>query len=250
MVVSFLLIAAGYAILYMSGDVFKSVSGNDDASLQLRKAIRHLNRDLVASYYPEVLIEQVPGARGVVGDAVCMLSCSAGDDARGPVSLTESGAPFWQRNVLFYIALPQGDTCTGGPDADGYEDMCPHKVLIRKVIDSDPATLPLPDGNPTSDEEVLLTSLSLYLTRPTARLGTGAMLSEPGVTYAEVVAADLLTMRVEREPEPDAPTEILVTLRAFNELAGQKNTNIGSALLTNHPKTRTQLLSTFPRNDQ
>ena len=76
------------------------------------------------------------------------------------------------------------------------------------------------------------------------------MMAQPGMTDVEVIATNLLTMRVQKNPDPLYPNEILVTLRAFNEPASGKTTNIGSVPLSNHANTLTHVISVFPRNNQ
>ena len=249
MTVSSVLFLVGYLLLSLSSQSFVQISSQNDASLQTNRAMRHLQQDLIAAYYPEILVEQVPGPGGFQSDAICMLSPAADDNARGSVSLTESGTPFWQRNVIYYLISPQGDTCSPSADDEGYDDVCHHKVLVRKVIDSGPPTLPLPDGNATADKEQILSSLAPYLTQPGADFDTQAMLGEPGVTAAEVLAVDLLSMRIELSPVPAAPGEVLVHLQAFQEDAGRKLVDLGTSHLRDHPKTVNQILSIFPRNN-
>lgn len=174
-----------------------------------------------------------------------MLSSASGDAATGPVCTTDGGEPFWQRNVLYYTVRPSNDTCPGGTDGYGYEDMCPHKVLIRKVIDTNPATSPT--GNPNDVKEVALGSMTAYLTRPN-ETDVSAILGEPQVTAVEVVAVNLLTMRVGLAPDANAPGEVLVTYKAFNEPSSRQTTQVGSVALGEHPNTLTYVLSAFPRN--
>lgn len=244
-----ILLLAGYYLMDLASTVYHRISGHEDGALQLKKASRQIQKDLLASYAGDLKVETVPGPGGFGGDAMSMLSSSTGDDAKGPVCNTESGAPFWQRNVIYYTTRPLGDPCTGGPDADGYEDMCPHKALLRKAVDSELVSRPLPLGNSASDKEKILASLTPYLTRPT-NLSTASMLSEPNLTFAEMIGVGLLTMRVELAPEPNAPGEVKVTLKAFNEPSSRRTTAIGSTLLGDHEKTLTHVISVFPRNNQ
>ncbi len=249
-VVASLLLTFGYALLHMSGTVYKQVSGHDDGALQMKKASRHLHRDLVSSHAGSVRVTPVAGPGGLAGDAVSALTAHEGDDGRGTVCTTTGGNPYWQRNVLYYLTRPQGDPCSGVQDADGYEDACPHKVLVRKVIDLAPATFPLPTGDPANDMEEPLESAAPYLTRPTQNLSVSSMLSEPGVTDVEVVAINLLTMRVRQNPDPNINGEVQIELRAFNEEASRRTVQIGATTLSDKDRMLTHIFSCFPRNSQ
>jgi prepilin-type N-terminal cleavage/methylation domain-containing protein len=240
--VSLALLVLGYAILRMTSQAFVQMTGRDDAGLQMRKAARHMQRDLQSASASTVLVEPVAGPGGLQGDGLSLLTTAAGNDARGPATSTASGLPYWQRNVVYYPIRPLGDSCAGAADADGYEDTCPHKVLIRKVIDSgDPTS---PGGDPDQDTEEILETLLPYLSRPNG-LEIATMLGEPGVTDVEVVATTLLTVRFELDPAPNSVGEVAITLRAYGELNGQ---GVGSSPLSGRDRTTTLSLSVFPRN--
>ena len=249
MVVGGLLLTFGYALLDMAGKAYHQVSGHEDGELQMKKLSRQLQRDLTGSTSDSIVTAQVPDPVGFAGDAVSCMSVQAGVDARGLACTKEGGDPYWQRNIVYYVARPLGDTCAGGADADGYEDMCPHKVAIRKVIDTGDPTVPLPAGDPANDIEEPLPGLSDYLTRPAADYALTPMYSEPGnVTSVEVVAVNLLTMRVRRNPDPNVLGEVQIELRTFNQQGAQHTVNIGTTLLSGQDKRQTHIISCFPRN--
>ena len=248
MLLTVVLFGFGYALLNMSSSVFHQVSGHDDGELQMKKISRRLQKDLVASNIDSVRLAPVTDTAGVASDAVSMLTMKRDDNANGEVCTTEAGEPFWQRNIIYYLVRPQGDACAPQADADGYEDACPHKVAIRKVVDSGVATEPQPAGDPVNDSEEALDNLAPYLTRPPADYDVSTMLGEPGVTAAEVVAINLLSMRITQDPEPDAPGEVYIELRAFNEEDARNKIPVGTILLSNTGKAFTQVLSCFPRN--
>jgi prepilin-type N-terminal cleavage/methylation domain-containing protein len=248
MLIASVLFGFGYALLDMSSKVYHQVSGHNDGELQMKKLSRRLQKELVPSNIDSVRIEPVADTAGNASDAVSMLSLNSTARANGPVCTTVAGEPYWQRNVLFYLARPLGDTCTPQADVDGYEDACPHKVAIRKVIDSGVTTEPLPAGDPVNDMEEPLDSLAPFLTRPPGNYNVTGMLGEPGVTDVEVVAVNLLSMRVSLDPEPNSPGEVFIELRALNEEGARQTVVIGSTLLSGTGKTLTQILSCFPRN--
>lgn len=246
MTVGTILLAGGYFMINMASDTYRHISGHEDGALQMKKASRQMQVDLLGSFSAATAVFPSPGPAGLSGDAVVMLSSRTEDAADGPTCGTSEGAPYWQRNIIYYPARPTGDSCAGGVNGDGYEDMCPHKVVIRKVVDSGAPTNP---NLPVTNKEELLANIAPYLTQP-AGLGVTGMLSEPGVTDVEIVATNLLTMRAEKDPDPNAPGEVKVTFQAFNEDVGSRTTAIGTTNLGNHAKTQTHVLSVFPRNTQ
>lgn len=248
MVMAGMLFGFGYALLDMSARVYHQVSGHNDGELQMKKLSRRLQKELVASKFDAIKTAPVADTAGTASDAVSMLSLNSTDRANGPVCTTVAGEPFWQRNVLFYLARPLGDTCTPQADAGGYEDVCPHKIAIRKVIDSGVTTEPLPAGDPVNDMEEPLDNLAPYLTRPSSNYDVTAMLAEPGVTDVEVVAVNLLSMRLSLDPEPDSPGEVFIELRALNEEGAGRGVAVGKTPLSGTGKVLTQILSCFPRN--
>ena len=243
-----ILLTGGYLVVSMSGTVYKRISGHEDGALQLKRASRYIYKDLLQAFFDHVKVELVPGAQS---QCVGMLSAQEGNDARGGFIYDQDGAPLWQRNVIYYLAAPTGDTCTMTPNADGIDDVCPHKMLLRKCVDSPPVndTTDDPMGPPRTFDlpEQTLVSMQTYLTRPNG-YSTGAMLgSEPDLTNAEVISTNLLSMKVELNPDPLYPKEVRIELKAFNALAAA-NINIGTTSLGNHAKTITHMISVFPRN--
>lgn len=247
MAVASALMLAGYGLMQMSYQVYHKVSGNEDVTMQLKRGSRLLQQHLIVSNFDKSKVQDCPASLpGGAPDGTALCVLSALDNGVGDMATKPGGEPYWQRNVLFYITVPTGDPCAGGAGPLGYDDRCPHKVLIRKIIDSGPATAPT--GNPGADIEDLLSDLSPYLTRPN-KLDTSAMLGEPGVTRVDILATHLLGMYAEREPNPDAPGEIMVTLSAFN-VEASKGVAVGTASLSGHENLVAQILSVFPRNNQ
>jgi prepilin-type N-terminal cleavage/methylation domain-containing protein len=242
-----ILLGGGYMVVNMAGTVYKRISGHEDGALQLKRASRHLYMDILQAFFDHVKVEVVPGAQS---DAVGMMSAQVNDDARGGFIYDQDGAPLWQRNVIYYLANSNADTCTLAPNSDGVDDVCPHKMLIRKCVDTgdpnDPTDDPVGPPRIFDLPEQTLVSLQTYLTRPNG-FSTANMASEPFLTNAEIISTNLLSMKVELVPDPNFPREVRIELKAFNALASS-NTNVGSSSLGQHPKTITHLVSVFPRN--
>jgi prepilin-type N-terminal cleavage/methylation domain-containing protein len=247
-----LMTLAGFFMLQIAQKSFWKVTGNEDAALQLRKATRQIQRDLQVSNFSQTNVFKVPGSlpgssAGFDSIALACLSCST--DGVGDVVTKAGGEPYWQRNVLYYLIVPQGDTCQGGIDPTTQcDDRCPHKVLVKKIIDLAPTTSPT--GIPSADIETMMTGLQapMFLSRPN-RTDVSAMASEAGVSQVSVVANQLLTMIVERQPDPNIPLEVRIQLQAYNQAAGQKLVAVGTAPLSKNENTISQQLSLFPRNN-
>jgi prepilin-type N-terminal cleavage/methylation domain-containing protein len=242
-----LLLGGGYMVVSMAGTVYKRISGHEDGALQLKRASRYMYKDLLQAFFNHVEVELVPGNQS---HAVGLLSAEVGDDAKGGFIYDQDGAPLWQRNVIYYLAAPTADTCSMAPNADGIDDRCPHKMLIRKCVDSpapnDPTDDPLGPPRVFDLPEQTLVSLQTYLTDPIG-FSTSAMMGEPDLTAAEIISTNLLCMKVELNPDPNFPKEVRIELKAFNSLASG-HTNIGTSPLGNHEKTITHMISVFPRN--
>lgn len=243
-----LLLTGGYMVVSMSGTVYKRISGHEDGALQLKRASRYMYKDLLQAFFDHVKVELVPGAQS---QAVGMLSAQEGADAKGGFIYDQDGAPLWQRNVIYYLAASTDDSCSMAPNADGIDDVCPHKTLIRKCVDAPPVndTSDDPMGPPRVFDlpEQTLVSMQTYLTRPSGFSTAAMMGSEPDLTHVEIISTNLLSMKVELNPDPQYPKEVRIELKAFNALASA-NTNVGTTSLGNHAKTITHLISVFPRN--
>lgn len=235
----------GFELILMAQKTFLRVSGHEDAELQLKRASRKLETDLLASNFGNVTVGDVaaslPGG-GKDGNAVACLTAAV--NGTGDVASIPSGSPYWQRNLLYYASVPLGDTCAGGIGPDGYDDRCPHKMLMRKIIDVGTVTNVSFPATP----EVELTDFSPYLTRP-LKGDVSPMLGEPGISRADIVALNLLSFRLEKQPDPNFPEEVRVTLRCWDFLSKQKIA-LGSTSLANHTNTVVFSFSVFPRNNR
>lgn len=233
-----------YAMLDQGMVSWRKVSGNQSASLQLAKVQRFLQRDLVQAGVTRMSDATVPPSLAGAGDGKAIWFLSAVDPLSGEVARKTDGRAFWMRNILYYLVVPGGHTsCAGGAGPGGLDDRCPHKVLIRKVIDQAPPS----DPEDATTEETLLTDVSAYLTRP---LGpdTSAMSLEPGVERVEALASQMLWFDVKRPPDPRFPGEVMADLRACSLDELRQNLRLGVDPLYKSPFTQVRTLSVFPRN--
>jgi len=228
--------------------IWRSTSASTDSQLALTKPRDDLTRDLQSTSFSTVQVTAGPSSLGYVdGDALWFLS--AVDPATGRFMRKVDGTPFWQRNILYYSVVPNdhtglfGYTCTGGSDGSGYDVQCPHKVLLRKVIDKGSPT----DPTDESTEEELLTpgEVTAYLTRPN-RFDTSSMLGEAGLSDVSMPTNSLLLFRCQLAPQPQWPREVRVELGAVSLATAAREVNIGSVPLSNTRFYNLQVLSLFP----
>ena len=232
--------------LVSSKNILAETVGSSDASQTLRKVYLSLEKDLRPGSYNFTDVTTSIGGpgSGTSGDALWFLSAT--DPATEAQARTNSARPLWLRNIVYYTAIPTnhaslyGSNCAGGANADGYDSFCPHKVLIRKTIDSGGPSVPGDEAN----EESLLTvgNIGAYLSAPT---GFNVPLS--GAEDAHVVAPALLTFRVEKAPIASSwPDELRFRIQAtaLEELG--KTTKVGSTDLEAAPQTEVMEFSIFP----
>ncbi len=247
-------------LLKQSVWVWTAGDSREDASMVLSKARTALNRDLLQadldpgdSGEPHFGRTQTPAGLGG-GDAVWFLSAGGPD---GSFERDTDGIPHWQRNILYYLAKPQGHdalykmSCSGGSNPNG-DDVCPHKMLVRVVIDNPPVTVPWPDppaaAGPGDVPEELIdpAAIGAYLIAPDG-LSVASILAQPGVEEARIITTGLLWFKA--APAPGAPTAgIEVDLRALAIKEASKIVPVGNVSVLNDPKTIHSVFSLFPNN--
>lgn len=187
--VSVLLLVLSVA-LRQSQWVFRTTSGNNDTSALLRKVTQELQRDLLQTNLQFCATSTTPGAEGA---ALWFLSNQ--DPVDHKPRFKSDGSPFWTRNVLYYLVIPNGHvslfgrTCPTGAGPSGHDEHCPHKVLVRKEIDLG-ATANYTDDN-TAEALIPVAAINAYLSKPNGYKVNG-MYSEPGVKEAKVAGQLLL----------------------------------------------------------
>ena len=161
---------------------WKNLDRTQDASFQLATASRKLRDELRQTSFNQCKTQALSDG---LGDMVWFLS--ALDESSREVLFEPDGSPFWQRNVLYFLALPPDHSC--GAPAD-----CPHKRLLRLALDS---------GKPTSADTDPAVSEEELLANPLANQ----------VGAPRTVAANLLSLRVQLAPHRDRlPDEVMVDL--------------------------------------
>lgn len=205
---------------------WRAADSSDVAQREMRKAQAALQRDATLTSSSELGRARVPGSlAGDDGEALWFLSPI--DPATKQAVHRADGTPFWQRNILYYLVVPVNEcNCAGLAAPDGYESGCPHKVLVRKVIDSAAPTVPTDE----STLETLLADVTPFLTRPVGN--DPASISEAGVEDVRIVATHLLRFESATGQTPD---ELAVSLRAVLVDQARRDVPLGS---TNFLDTR------------
>lgn len=240
-------VALGAMILVITGTalmsvtrIFSNTSGRDTALRDLARARQALQKDLPQAAFahggnPHLLIVPAPASflgGGADGDAVQFLSAVNGTVVE---SLNDgSGSPYFFQNIIYYMTVPTnhdalyGQSCTGG-NVTGYDYNCPHKCLMRVVVDENPVF----DHSPAT-QDLLVTPLLPQLTRPTGF---------PKAPDRYAVAVNLLSFRVTQ-----VQGELVIDLRAVSLPDAKKKIALGHTPLNQSPFTLQHVFSVFPRN--
>ena len=180
------------------------------------------------------------------GDVIWFLSA---EDPNGDPKLGQkfvfdnSGDPIWQRNIIYYLIRPgnhddvsNGNICDVSAGPDGDSD-CPHKFLIRKVIDG-------PDG---TDGEILLSAadVTTYLTAP-AGYNFSPMTGEANLEDVRLVTDDMLWFNVVNFTPGDPLLEI--EMAAVRVQEAHKSIPVGKASMLGTRFTQGQTMFLEPRN--
>lgn len=238
-----LLLTLGMKSFHESTQAWRKVNSASEASVNLRRATSYLQRDLFATSSRQIRKLQGPSSlTGFDGDAFWFLSAT---DGQGNFVRRADGRPFWQRNVLYYTVTPNTSEIasfgSGGADAAGYEDHCPHKVLVRKEIDWDGVT----DIADESTLESLMSEADVasFLTRP-SDLNLAGMQNEAAVQDVRLVAKGLLSTRCYL-----APGSVRVRVLASANERAQKEAGFGASSLSGKPFIHEVDFTVVPRVD-
>lgn len=226
--------------LRQSQKVFRSTTGNNDASSELRKVVTNLRRELIQTRYDDSNCTST-----LDGGVLWFLSNV--DPSTGQPCYLSDGTPYWQRNIVYYLASPTAHTtlfvrsnCVLVAGAFGEDDRCPHKVLIRKEVDTGAAT----DANPANEAnvETLIpaASISTYLGAP-ATYNLSSMVGGE-IKAAKPVGHNMLSFHVDRQNGA-----IDCDLRAVSLLEAQRNLAVGGVSLYSTPYTISFDFSVFPQ---
>lgn len=214
-----------FSVVFLSSSqrLWRRVSASSDAGQVLRKAAFWVSRDL-ANSSRDGLASRANGNGGArLGDALWMLS--AEDPVTGRFIRGSDGSPLWQKNVLFYLTVPTDHDRRYGVHCQNWDRVCPHKILLRKVIDKAPLTTPT---SAEDDRETLLddSEVLTYLTRPDS-LELQPMLLEDGVVGVDYITGGLLDARAELIFSGSSVLEVGFVLEAPLLEDAQKRLDLG-----------------------
>ncbi|MBI3924458.1 MAG: hypothetical protein HY319_02865 [Armatimonadetes bacterium] len=224
--------------------VWRRIDSADTADREMRKAVAALRHDLQLASPSRLSRTQVPPSLGSASDGEALWFLSPLDATGKMVHKQDSAEPLWQRNVLYYLVVPQDHDatfkmiCAGASGPTGDDAGCPHKVLIRKVIDSGTPTVPSDE----TTEEAMVADVTPYLTRPDGYDVSG--MSEPGLEETTIIASNLLGF----ESQSGNPTEVAVELRAVSIQEARRETNVGATSMYAGRFTRLAPFSVFMQN--
>ena len=232
--------------LGQSTQIFAQVDGNFDALTQLRRASSWVPKDLQRTDPATFDTKRVTTGGGGHGNAIWMLTAV---DEFGEFQRDDDGVPIYQRNILYYLVRPNNHaTISDGVNCDindgaypNGDPFCPHKILIRKVIDI--------ETDPMISEPLLTyVGVDTYLTLPDGYdlPGMVAAVGAPGVVDGSirVVGSNLLSFDIDQS----APPFLRLLFRAVRINESRKEIpGFGSVDLTREPQTLEISTSVLPR---
>lgn len=224
-------------ILFQTKSAWVVNDSEEAAAVRLRGALASLQRDFEIASKENVSVAPVPGSLsggGKDGDAIWFLSPI--DPTTEQIARNSEGEPVWQRNILYYLTVPLNHSaCEGSAGPDGYDEGCPHKVLVRKVI-----------NNGGAAGQTLLGDATPYLDRPyneqTAPKGGGTK-----VETSEIVGTDLLWLQA-RPLAVGGVGAYSIDARAVAIDSAQRIARAGPQKFAASPQTVYSQLSLRPRN--
>lgn len=207
------------AIMFMTKSAWVTSDADEEAALRLRDAVNRLERDFSLTGADEFAHGSAGTSLAGVKDGDALWFLSPVDPVTETFVQDDDGRPVWQRNILYYLSVPANHTsCAGLEGPNGYEEGCPHKVLVRKVID-----------HSSAGQQKLLKNVAAYITRPASENDATSM--GPGQESAQIVAVRLLWFRVLPDPggSPSSRTVDLRSVALRSAQAVAKTTPTGYA---------------------
>lgn len=188
-----IIITFSFVYLERTKRLWDKVDASTSAGQNLHKVISRLYKDLYNVGKSGVGTRANGAGDARMGDALWMLS--ALDPLSDEFVRSDGGKPLWQRNVLYYLTVPQDHDSRYGIHCTHWDRYCPHKILIRKVIDSGPPTTPT-SGEGEVEELIAPADIAQFLTRPTDLDLSFPGEASLGLKRTDFIAASLLDLRV------------------------------------------------------
>jgi type II secretory pathway pseudopilin PulG len=235
-----------FSAIYLdrSQQLWRKVNANQDAGLALRKASLDLQQNLVDASGKEFGVVDNGSGGARMGQAFWFLS--AIDPVTGQFVTGANGRPFWQKNILYFLTVPDDHNSRYGLTCQQFGRVCPHKILVSKTIDI---------GNPTTptsaeaDEETLMTvgQAQTYLVRPPT-LDVTDQESLPEVVEARYVCGSLLDMTVTLDEQGSKVEEVDILLESGLVEAARNKLVVGKDPFTSPTFVLSKTVGVIPRN--
>lgn len=239
-----IIITFSFVYLERTKRLWNRVESSASAGQNLHKVVSRLYKDLYNVGKSGVGTKANGTGDAKMGDALWMLS--AIDSVKGEFIRSDGGKPLWQRNILYYLTVPQDHDSRYGVHCAHWARYCPHKIMIRKVIDSGPPTTPT-SGAGEVEELIAPADIDQFLTRP-----IDLDLSFPGevsfgLESTEFVAASLLDLRVTLSGV-SLVDEVVVDVEAPLLAESSKRISIGSQKFPEQGMTLIRRAAVIPVN--
>ncbi|GMU57018.1 MAG: hypothetical protein AMXMBFR33_61640 [Candidatus Xenobia bacterium] len=236
-----LLSAVLFLALKMGSDAWRRMDAQYDTQRSLRQAENVLLTDLKQTSSARLNFKKISSSPGN-GDVLWFLSAqdpaAVGPNSEKFVRTTEA-EPDWQRTILYYCIRPSNHNTLAGfacgidanPNGDAF---CPHKFLIRKVINlpATPETLMAPGA------------VDAYTTAP-AGFDINSFAGEPGLESARIISDKFLWFEANRAAGSRLVT---VDMRSFRLAEARRKISVGSNSLLNSRFTVHHQLRVLPQN--
>ncbi len=198
-----------YASLHQGTSALRTLNAQTDAQKTLRVADYWLTLDLEQASQTQIGHKHITTSAGN-GDVIWFLSATdptvQGANVQTVVRDQSAAAPLWQRNVIYYcIRSSDHDTAEGqvcGTDPNPLGDAyCPHKFLIRKVVNV-----------PVTPETLLSSAQVDAYTTPPNGFDTSVFAGEPNLESTKIISNHVLWFS-SSQPSPDLITVDMKSVR-------------------------------------
>jgi prepilin-type N-terminal cleavage/methylation domain-containing protein len=223
-----------YLILKSATESWHRTESSQDVSFELAKASFTLQSDLALTSSRQLR---------TTADGSVLWFLSPIEPTTDEVGRKDDGTVLWQRNIVYFLTVPQDHDQLFGVSCQGQDTRCPHKFLVRRVFDTSSPTDP---RSTSTTEERLMSEAEVQTLTGSPR---GFELDFPGLSSEsdELVARGMLTFQVTREPA-EYPGEVEVRLGGFDVMEAGKKVVLGQTPLDDSPYTHRVLFSSFPGN--
>jgi prepilin-type N-terminal cleavage/methylation domain-containing protein len=232
------------AYLTQGQRLWRRVESSSSAAQSLSKANASLSQDLINVGRDGVATMANGTGAQKMGDAIWFLS--AYDPASQTYVRDGGGFSFWQKTILYYLTVPDDHDQRYGTQCVAWDQVCPHKILLRKVLDTGAVTTPT---SAETDEEQLPDSATIagYLTRPPS-LNLGTLQAESGVVSVNYVAGYLLDLDVELTMDAGKVALVECVVRAALINDAKSHMRIGQDPFNKGTFTLSRAIEVVPRN--